>query len=196
MSQKTRDGLTRIYGPELGIQPPKRIDSTMLRRALEAAPAMAMLAKTDEFLRDDRYTSMMGPVMGRISSANKYDDDAQAWQAHIYAANQVVGKFLEGGVLRAEDVPKYANMLPNLNDTPDVARRKNAGMSALIKGLQETYRSNGGLPVSVPPFDPMQIDVPALNMWLLDNPAHPMFNAFMEIYDSRMTSEDDEDAGN
>jgi hypothetical protein len=42
----------------------------------------------------------------------------------VRTARQTIGKLKEGGVLRAEDEVKYAKMLPELTDTPEVARNK------------------------------------------------------------------------
>lgn len=68
--------------------------------------------------------ALFGPVKGRAGSYNPYDDSAQAMDSAIYAAKQSIGKFLEGGVLRAEDEKKYERMLPALSDTPEQAQAK------------------------------------------------------------------------
>jgi len=70
------------------------------------------------------YTEKMGPFQGQIGSANKYDTDSQTFQSGMEAIAQQVGKAMEGGVLRAEDVPKYKKMLPQITDTPQVAKNK------------------------------------------------------------------------
>ena len=40
------------------------------------------------------------------------------------AVAQQVGRAMEGGVLRAEDVPKYEAILPKITDTREVALEK------------------------------------------------------------------------
>jgi hypothetical protein len=52
---------------------------------------------------------------------------------------QSIGKYLEGGVLRAEDEKKYEKMLPQLSDTPAVAKAKLVGIDALLKAKQQQY---------------------------------------------------------
>lgn len=102
----------------------------------------------------DSYKGKFGPISGRISAANKYDTDAQAVQAQIKAVAQVVGKAMEGGVLRKEDVPKYEAILPNINDTPDVAKRKIKSVVSMLETQKkqrlsafDTYKSgNAGGP--------------------------------------------------
>jgi hypothetical protein len=50
--------------------------------------------------------------------------DAKSRQAVIDKARQIIGKSLEGGVLRKEDEYKYAKILPTIGDDPEVAKSK------------------------------------------------------------------------
>lgn len=68
--------------------------------------------------------SLFGPLKGRAGALNPYDENAQSLNSAIYAAKQSIGKFLEGGVLRAEDEKKYEKMLPSISDSPSVAQTK------------------------------------------------------------------------
>ena len=54
-------------------------------------------------------------------------------QAQIDRVKQIIGKGLEGGVLRKEDELKYAKILPTIGDAPEVAAGK-------IRGLQQTLQ--------------------------------------------------------
>ena len=51
-----------------------------------------------------------------------------SWTFNIYDSHgrvkQVIGKSLEGGVLRREDEYKYVKILPTIQDPPDVAKAK------------------------------------------------------------------------
>ena len=67
---------------------------------------------------------MMGPIQGRLRKKNPYDVSAQSFESQMRAVAQDVGKAMEGGVLRAEDVPKYRAILPNIDDTSEVAMNK------------------------------------------------------------------------
>lgn len=71
-----------------------------------------------------KYESKMSPVQGRLNALNEYDVDAQTFNANMKAISQMVGKAMEGGVLRKEDEEKYRKMLPTINDTPQVAYNK------------------------------------------------------------------------
>jgi len=65
-----------------------------------------------------------------VGVANLSDDKLKI-QDDLQRAAQLVGKFMEGGVLRKEDEIKYANMLPKLSD-------KNASVSLdKLKGVRE-----------------------------------------------------------
>jgi hypothetical protein len=53
---------------------------------------------------------------------------AKQRQAVIDRVKQVIGKALEGGVLRKEDESKYARILPTIKDDPRVAKTKLEGL--------------------------------------------------------------------
>jgi hypothetical protein len=83
-------------------------------------------------------TDNMGPILGRLKSWNPYDTEAQVLQSDVKATAQMIGKYLEGGVLRAEDVPKYEAMLPTMKDKPEVAQGKIENVRQLLKMKQES----------------------------------------------------------
>lgn len=72
----------------------------------------------------DKHKNIMGPVVGRAYGYNPWSDIAQGFQSQIRTTAQLVGKFMEGGVLRKEDEAKYADMLPNMKDTYESAVKK------------------------------------------------------------------------
>lgn len=59
--------------------------------------------------------------------------DAKSKQAVIDRVKQVIGKALEGGVLRKEDEVKYTKILPTIGDPPSVVETKLAGLETAIK---------------------------------------------------------------
>jgi len=61
--------------------------------------------------------------------------EAKQRQAVIARVKQIIGKALEGGVLRKEDEEKYAKILPTISDAPEVAQSK-------IDGLIQTLNNN------------------------------------------------------
>lgn len=81
---------------------------------------------------------VMGPVQGRISNANEYDTKAQTFNANIKAAAQIVGKAMEGGVLRQEDTIKYEKMLPQIKDTPELALNKIENVKRMLELQMQT----------------------------------------------------------
>lgn len=58
---------------------------------------------------------------------------AKSRNAQISLVRQIIGKTLEGGVLRKEDEIKYKTILPTIGDSPDVAAKKLDGLESLIK---------------------------------------------------------------
>lgn len=79
---------------------------------------------------------VFGPVQGRVGGINPLDERAQSVQSDINAARQIIGKAVEGGVLRKEDEVKYQKILPNISDTPAVAMHK---MKQFRQNLSKDY---------------------------------------------------------
>mgnify|MGYP007031181626 CR=1 FL=1 len=77
---------------------------------------------------------------------NPYDSNAQNLQAQVATAKQIVGKALEGGVLRKEDEVKYAKLLPTMRDTDQTAQFKIQQLQSLISSRLNDYLMsiNGG----------------------------------------------------
>lgn len=63
--------------------------------------------------------------------------DAKQKQAVIDRVKQVIGKALEGGVLRKEDEAKYAKILPTIGDPADVVEAKLSGLREALQLRQQ-----------------------------------------------------------
>jgi hypothetical protein len=64
--------------------------------------------------------------------------DAKSKQATIDRVKQVIGKALEGGVLRKEDEYKYEKILPTIGDVPEVVQAKLDGLWKAIQLRKQT----------------------------------------------------------
>lgn len=73
------------------------------------------------------------PVVGFLRSKNPLDTGAQSLQGRIALTKQLIGKALEGGVLRKEDEAKYAKILPTINDTDATAADKIANITRKLQ---------------------------------------------------------------
>ena len=89
----------------------------------------------------DQNEGIFGPVAGRFYGNNPWDEQAKTLDAQLRTASQTVGKYMEGGVLRKEDEEKYRKMLPQLSDTPDVAKNK---LQLVSKMLTDKYNADSG----------------------------------------------------
>lgn len=74
----------------------------------------------------------IGATIPYVTQITGWGSDAKKRQAVIDRVKQVIGKTLEGGVLRKEDEAKYEKILPNIGDAPDVATAKLNGLDAAI----------------------------------------------------------------
>lgn len=82
------------------------------------------------------------PFLGGLRSLNPLDTEAKSLRAEIDRVKQVVGKALEGGVLRKEDEEKYARILPTIDDTDEVARRKIEAIRGDLQNKLNTFYAN------------------------------------------------------
>lgn len=82
--------------------------------------------------RIEENSDIMGPVVGRVAGAAGYGTRAKAFDARMKLAAQDIGKALEGGKLTDADIERYRAMLPNLQDTPEVAQAKASLLRELI----------------------------------------------------------------
>lgn len=73
-----------------------------------------------------------------ITDATGIGADAKSRQAMINQAKQIIGKALEGGVLRKEDEAKYDRILPTIGDPPEVASSKIAELKNTLNKKRET----------------------------------------------------------
>jgi hypothetical protein len=64
---------------------------------------------------------------------------AKSRQGVIDRVKQVIGKTLEGGVLRKEDEYKYEKILPTIKDTQAVAKTKLVGLETAIRQRRSTF---------------------------------------------------------
>lgn len=108
----------------------QKLPSGDVLKLSESAAFPEMLAG----LQDDiaKNADIMGPIQGRLGANNPYNVRAQDFNSKMSAYAQRIGKYMEGGVLRAEDVPKYARMLPQISDLPEVAQKKLQNVSTML----------------------------------------------------------------
>lgn len=69
-----------------------------------------------------------------VTEYTGWGSDAKVQEGVINKVKQIIGKAMEGGVLRKEDEIKYAKIIPKIEDPPEVANGKIQG---LIQSLTE-----------------------------------------------------------
>jgi len=84
---------------------------------------------------------IIGPLAG-MKSWNPYSTESRKILAILKQVKQVVGKTLEGGVLRKEDEAKYEKILPTLFDQPAVAFEKIKNLRKDIRLGRQEYLDN------------------------------------------------------
>lgn len=144
LQRNTKSGQMREVPLPKGWEPKKDKEKEAASRKLSASDVVRIGEGRDaqKAMGDIEQTianagDISGPIEGQLRSWNPYDERAQKIEADLARAAQKVGKYLEGGVLRAEDVPKYKKMLPNITDTPAVQRHKLNTVYQMLKDKQD-----------------------------------------------------------
>ncbi len=87
----------------------------------------------------DKNSNLFDPILGKLGQLNPYYEKAQKIDDDLRRSSQVIGRYMEGGVLRKEDEEKYRRMLPKLTDTSGVAKDKLDGVAELLEKKQREY---------------------------------------------------------
>lgn len=131
-------GMTRVAGyqtkEERAASKENKLPASDVLKVSEGAGMPALMEDLANDIQVNK--GLMGPVQGLIGKANPYNTEAQTFNAKMTTAAQRIGKYLEGGVLRAEDVPKYRAMLPQITDTPEVAEAKRLQVQNMLEDKQ------------------------------------------------------------
>jgi hypothetical protein len=87
----------------------------------------------------DNLASKIGSIKGltyspadNIKGLDPWDTGAQNFKQIVASTKQVIGKGLEGGVLRKEDEYKYDKIIPKMGDTKEVLQVKYANLRDLL----------------------------------------------------------------
>lgn len=83
------------------------------------------------------------PFLGSVLS-NVPNSSSKRLRADIDRVKQVIGKALEGGVLRKEDEEKYKKILPTVDDTDEDATLKIDAISTDLERKLDIYKRNLG----------------------------------------------------
>lgn len=127
----------------------------------------------------------MNPLTSWFRTKNPFDTDAQTFNQYLATTKQVIGKALEGGVLRLEDEKKYEKILPKGSDTRGVRRRKEAQLAEMIankrnRALQDLgaagYDIEGQVPSELDEND-------AATLWAMRNQNDPRAQQWLRDLD-------------
>lgn len=122
----------------------KQLPASNAERMGEFDGARNQMTKLLESINDP--TTPQGPVV-QWKKANPWNWKAQGKKQIVAATKQLVGKALEGGVLRKEDEIKYNAILPSMGDSYNSAIVKanqlNSMLNIAYKAKIDAYKSAG-----------------------------------------------------
>lgn len=127
----------------------------------------------------------LNPVNAWIKSINPYDTEMQGFNQYLATAKQIIGKNLEGGVLRLEDEKKYEKILPKPSDTPRTRAIKEAQLSEMLINRRNEHinsLANAGYDVEGQELSAMDENDEAI-LWAMKNPNDPRAKQLMSDLD-------------
>lgn len=138
-SNRAKEGLgsEKIKASEGKLTEPKKLSPDELLKYGEGRYMTRITDQLGSALQKSK--NMFGPGEGRARGLNPYDTPFKNLQSELENARQTIGKYKEGGVLRAEDVEKYTRMLPNTSDTYEAAVYK---LDLLRRELIQKHKDN------------------------------------------------------
>lgn len=127
------------YQKNSGVKSGQRLPASNVAALSEMKAAINLLPSLWTLYEESK--GVFNPALGKIRTINPYDQDAQKANATIFLIKQIIGKGLEGGVLRKEDEYKYEKILPKLTDTPQTVEAKIKLLEQILQEKQDTYIS-------------------------------------------------------
>jgi hypothetical protein len=119
--------------------PKRRMLSSDVNRISELDTSLNDVNVLEQEIGTTGASSKIGALLPNVvTEFTGWGTDAKQRQAVIDRVKQVIGKALEGGVLRKEDEYKYVKILPTIGDPPAVARTKIAGLKAALELRRQT----------------------------------------------------------
>ena len=190
------------YGEQLDISmvPPKKQDPWMMREGMKVQLPILSLNLLEEYMNQPEILGKMGPISGRWTSMSPWDSGMRLFDAEAKLTKQIVGKFLEGGVLRKEDESKYQAILPQASDLPIVAQGKIDNLRLILHSMRDLYKfgeitttldaEGKEVPmVHFPdlPWNPGSeaTDLEEIRTWLIDNADHEYASEVMDVWTTR-----------
>lgn len=116
----------------------KPLSESAIKQISKAEEAIAIAREIEDLLdKDPKSTGIGGGLLGRLP----WTESAKIG-AKLKLVQQIIGKGLEGGVLHKDDIPRYQEMLPSLNDPSDLAKSKIKNMLTTLDRDLKNYKAN------------------------------------------------------
>lgn len=126
--------------------PPRKVLSSDVNRISEIDSSLNDVDVLERELSGNKATGAKAKAGAMLPNAitefTGYGVDAKQKQAVINRVKQVIGKALEGGVLRKEDEAKYVLILPTIGDPPEIAMGKIRGLKKALAAKRATLLDN------------------------------------------------------
>jgi hypothetical protein len=137
MTPTMRTAAMQHLGPDFDYRKPMSEGAT--KHIADIGSTLGIVDRTIKLLERPETKKDMGPVKGYIKSMVP-GSPAAILSGKFALIKQVIGKQMEGGVLRKEDEAKYNEILLNISSNPDLALSQMKEIQTLLKNTERVYR--------------------------------------------------------
>ena len=106
--------------------------------ALQMSATEQGINMLDNLVENPSFKSLTNSPIDKLRALNPWDEDAKSFQQLIATTKQVIGKGLEGGVLRKEDEEKYKKILPDRGEPLNIRQRKAQQLRDMLENKYNT----------------------------------------------------------
>lgn len=105
---------------------------------LELSGAQEAIKQLNNMMTNSKELKKDWGPLNSLRTVNPFDTEAQDFNQLVATTKQVIGKGLEGGVLRKEDEAKYEKILPGFKDTKETRADKAKQLEQMIINKHNT----------------------------------------------------------
>ena len=145
LTKKTQQDMMVTYGASLEKLVQTKLTPAQERFYREIRDPSDALRDMKAYLKDPVYDKYFNPVMWNLYRLNWFDSDAQVLDAAVIYAAQVVGTYLEKGVLKEPEYQRYLKMVPRAGDTKEAAWAKLDRLERVLKKSVERFEAQMGI---------------------------------------------------
>jgi len=129
-------GAVKTVEQQIGSTAQQNVGAAEVNRLSDTQQGITMLDNLVE--SSPSFKSLSNSPLDIARVMNPWDEDVKSFDQLVASTRQVIGKGLEGGVLRKEDEAKYAKILPSLGEPISLRQKKATQLRSMLANKYNT----------------------------------------------------------